>query len=336
MSVNFTLMNMPRDPENTKPSVFAASVLYFIALSGLYLLPVVLGAIELFFGSFLLPEISRAIEVMYYLLFIIIPVLIYARRHPAVCADVMRINPLSFKVALLCSAAALIAVYLSQILTVLWSILIEFTIGTPPDSNFQIPTTAIGLMMSVVTVAILPGLSEEILFRGAILGAWEIRGSKRAILISSIWFMLMHGTITGMPVQFLSGLALGFIAVSTDSIFGGMVFHTVYNAATLILAYVLNQQTAAPAESILSIFESIGGIAGIVQLIFPFAIFTTLLVLILKAIDADRIKRNGAQFGYPASVKRDFGLAEYLVMGASFSIVFLYYLEDLLLIMGWI
>ena len=336
MNVNFTLMNMPRDPDNTKPSVFAASVLYFIALSGLYLLPVVLGAVELLFGSFLLPEISRAIEVMYYLLFIILPVLIYARRHSASCAEVMRINPLSFKVALLCTIAALIAVYLSQILTVLWSIIIESAIGTPPDSNFQIPTTAMGLMMSVVTVAILPGLSEEILFRGAILGAWEIRGSKRAILISSIWFMLMHGTITGMPVQFLSGLVLGIIAVSTDSIFGGMVFHTVYNAATLILAYVLNQQTNEMTESIQSIYESIGGFAGVVQLFFPLILFTALLVFIVKAIDADRIKRTGAQFGYPAATKRDFGLAEYLVMGAAFSIVFMYYLEDLLLIMGWI
>ncbi len=336
MNVNFTLMNMPRDPENTKPSVFAASVLYFIALSGLYILPLALGFLQLIFGNFLLPEMNSAIQVMYYLLFIVIPLLIYAKRHPSACADVMRINPLSVKTALLCTVAALIAVYLSQLLTVLWTILIECTIGTPPDTGFQIPTTAMGLGISIITIAILPGICEELLFRGAILGAWEIRGSKRAIVISSLWFMLMHGTITGMPVQFLSGILLGVIAVSTDSIFGGMVFHTVYNAATLILAYVLNQQTNAPIESTQSTLDAIGGVAGVVQLIFPAFLFTALLVFVMKAIDADRIKRNGAQFGYPQAVRRDFGLAEYLVMGASFSIVFMYYLEDLLLIMGWI
>ena len=336
MNVNFTLMNMPRDPENTKPSVFAASFLYFVALSGLYILPLALGFLQLIFGNFLLPEINSVMQVMYYLLFIVIPLLVYAKRHPSACADVMRINPLSVKTALLCTVAALIAVYLSQLLTVLWTILIESTIGTPPDTGFQIPTTAMGLGISIVTIAILPGVCEELLFRGAILGAWEIRGSKRAIVISSLWFMLMHGTIAGMPVQFLSGLMLGIIAVSTDSIFGGMVFHTVYNAATLILAYVLNQQTNTPVESAQSTLDAIGGITGVFELILPACLFTALLVLVIKAIDADRIKRNGAQFGYPAAVKRDLGFAEYLVMGASFSIVFLYYLEDLLLIMGWI
>lgn len=336
MSVNFTLMNMPRDPESTKPSVFAASVLYFAALSGLYLLPIALGAFQLVFGQFLLPEIGSAIEILYYLLFILLPILIYVRRHPSACADVMRINPMSVRTAILSMVAALICVYLSQLLTVLWSVVVEALIETPPASGIPVPTTAAGLAMSIFTIAILPGVSEEILFRGAILGAWEIRGSKRAILISSIWFTLLHGSITGMPVQFLCGIVLGIITVSSDSIFSGMIFHTVYNAATLILAYVINQHTTPSAGITGTMLEAIGGIGGIIEMILPLCFFAALLVFVLRALDADRLKRNGAQFGYPPAQKRDFGLAEYMVMGAGFAVVFLYYLEDLLAIMGWI
>lgn len=336
MNVNFTLRNMPRDPEKNKPSIFAASVLFFIGVTGLFLLPLIMNVIAAVFGEFLICELTGMIQAMYYIVFIVLPLFLYARRDMASCADVMRINPLSLKSALLCSLSALIAVYLTQMLTLIWSIFIETVIQTPPDAGFVIPTTASSLASSIVFIAILPGICEELLFRGAILGAWEERGSKKAIIVSSIWFMLMHGTLTGMPAQLVCGIVLGIIVVSTDSLFGGMIFHTVYNAATLILAYVLNQQTQPRPETTQTMLASIGGPAGVIQLIVPAAFFTLFLVLILKAIDSERIRKKGYIFGYPPAEKRELTLPEYMVMGAGFSIVFMNYLEDLLLIMGWI
>lgn len=336
MNVNFTLRNMPRDPEKTKPSVFAASVLFFIGVGGLFVLPYIMAFISLIFGDFMISELSGMIQSMYYIVFIVLPIFLYARRDMPSCADVMRINPLSVKSALLCTLAALISVYLSQILTVLWSILVEAVIDTPPDTNFVIPVTTKGLAASIVFIAIIPGICEELLFRGAILGAWEIRGSKKAIIISSIWFMLMHGSLTGIPAELMCGIILGVIVVSTDSLFGGMIFHTVYNAATLILAYALNQQTQPKGETAVTIFESIGGVAGVFSLLMPAAFFTLLLVFILKAVDSERVRKKGFIFGYPPAEARDLSLPEYMVMGGSFAIVFMNYLGDLLLIMGWI
>ncbi len=336
MNVNFTLRNMPRDPEKAKPSIFAASVLFFIGMTGLYVLPFIMALIQLLFGSFMISELTGIIESMYYIVFIVLPIFLYAKRDMASCADVMRINPLSLKSAFLCVAASLLSVYLTQILTLVWSVLIELFIGTPPDTGFAIPTTASSLASSILFIAVLPGISEELLFRGAILGAWEEKGSKKAIVISSVWFMLMHGTLMGMPAQLLCGIILGIIVVSTDSLFGGMIFHTVYNAATLILAFVLNQQTQPRIESTQTMYESIGGVSGLLQLIMPAAVFTLLLIFVIKAIDSERIRKKGYIFGYPPAERREFTFAEYTVMGAGFSIVFMNYLEDLLAIMGWI
>lgn len=336
MNVNFTLRNMPRDPEKTKPSIFAASVLFFTGVAGLFILPFIMSAISLLFGPFIISELGGLIQSMYYIVFIVLPLFLYARRDMSACADVIRINPLSLKSALLSTVSALIAVYLSQILTLLWSILIETVIGTPPESGFVIPTTVQSLAASIVFVAILPGISEELLFRGAILGAWEEKGSKKAIFISSVWFMLMHGTLTGMPAQFLCGIILGIIVVSTDSLFSGMIFHTVYNAATLILAFVLNGQTEGESELTQTMFDAIGGTVGILQLVMPAAFFTILLVFSVKAIDNERIRKKGFVFGYPPAERRELTLPEYMVMGAGFAVVFMNYLEDLLTIMGWI
>jgi len=41
-----------------------------------------------------------------------------------------------------------------------------------------------------------------------------------------------------------------------------MIFHTVYNAATIILAFALNQQTQPKGETLITIYESIGGVPG--------------------------------------------------------------------------
>ena len=327
---------MPRDPEKAKPSIFAASVLFFIGMTGLYVLPFIMALIQLLFGSFMISELTGIIESMYYIVFIVLPIFLYAKRDMASCADVMRINPLSLKSAFLCVAASLLSVYLTQILTLVWSVLIELFIGTPPDTGFAIPTTASSLASSILFIAVLPGISEELLFRGAILGAWEEKGSKKAIVISSIWFMLMHGTLTGIPAQLMCGIILGIIVVSTDSLFGGMIFHTVYNAATIILAFALNQQTQTKGEAALTIFESIGGIPGVLSMLLPAAFFSILLVIALKAVDTERVRKKGFIFGYPPAEPRDLTFSEYMVMGAGCAIVFMNYLNDLLTIMGWI
>lgn len=336
MNVNFTLRNMPRDIDKTKPSIFACSVLFFIGVTGLYILPVIMSFIQLIFGSFLISELTGMIESMYYIFFIVLPIIVYFKAHPSSCADVMRINPFSLKSALFSVIAALVCVYLSQIVTLIWSILIESVFGTSPASNFVIPTTASSLASSIFFVAVLPGICEELLFRGAILGAWEVRGTKTAIVISTIWFALMHGSIAGIPAQLLCGVVLAVIVVSTDSLFSGMIFHTVYNAVTLLLAFVANRQFPEARQDARSVLDSIGGVGGVIELIVPCAFFTVLLILVLKAIDTDRIRKKGRLFGYPPSKKRDLSLCEYMVIGAGFSIVFMNYLEDLLEIMGWI
>ena len=334
MNVNFTLRNMPRDPEHSKPSIFAASMMYFIGVTGLYVLPIVMTLIHNVFGDFILNELWGIIEAMYYIVFIVFPIVIYAKDHSAACADTMRINPLPVKSALLCVVSALITVYLTQIVTLLWAVLIEIMFKTPSTSNFTIPTTVSALASTIFFTAIIPGICEELLFRGAILGAWEEKGSKKAIVISAVWFTLMHGTFTGMPAQFISGIILAIIVVSTDSLFSGMIFHTVYNAATIILAFLTNQQSSVPARH--SIYESIGGMSGILSMILPAVFFCVMLVFVLKYLDATRIRTKGVIFGYPAAEPRPFTLAEYMVMGAGFSVVIMNYLSDLLSIMGWI
>ncbi len=80
-------------------------------------------------------------------------------------------------------------------------------------------------------------LVEEIVFRGAILRALldKIKHHWVAILISAVFFALVHGNPAQMPHAFLIGLLLGWMYFLSKSILPGVMLHWVNNT----IAYVI-------------------------------------------------------------------------------------------------
>lgn len=105
--------------------------------------------------------------------------------------------------------------------------------------NNELPDTAIGTnyidyILYFFTVAIIPPLAEEFLFRGAILGSLRKYGDGFAVLISSLFFGLAHGNFVQMPVTFLSGLLMGMLVIYTNSIIPSMILHFLNNAFSVV------------------------------------------------------------------------------------------------------
>ena len=92
-------------------------------------------------------------------------------------------------------------------------------------------------------------MCEELLFRGFVLAAWETRGTRFAIGVTAALFMLLHGNILGLPVYLALGLLIGYLVYALDSIYAGIVFHTVYNTACLVIPYLLSGSEAAEAAA---------------------------------------------------------------------------------------
>jgi membrane protease YdiL (CAAX protease family) len=87
--------------------------------------------------------------------------------------------------------------------------------------------------VAVVVSAASAGICEEAGFRGYMQRPIELRhGARFAILISSLFFMLVHLTkawaLIGMiPIVFGAGILLGLLAWSSQSLIPGIVGHTV-------------------------------------------------------------------------------------------------------------
>lgn len=89
-----------------------------------------------------------------------------------------------------------------------------------------------GLML----LALLPGICEELLFRGAVLGLLARRGRPwLAVALQAVLFGLVHIYAFKLLPTMTLGLLLGALAVRSRSVWPGVAVHLLNNAAALVL-----------------------------------------------------------------------------------------------------
>lgn len=84
--------------------------------------------------------------------------------------------------------------------------------------------------------ALIPAVAEELLFRSAVLGALEKRGSWVAIIFSAVSFALLHGNAENLVAPFMSGLVYGWLAVAIGSVWPAVIAHIVNNCLNLLMS----------------------------------------------------------------------------------------------------
>lgn len=223
-----------------RPTIFIACVWFWLATAGKVVVPAVIGALFAAFNKiapfFSDAAASMAITFLYQTMVMALPVMLYKDRHPGVELSMRleKTHPLMPVFGVLAGAAA---VPMANCLSVWWALVIERAGGVlTPGMN--VPATASGLVLALLMHAVLPGICEELMFRGGILGAWERRGKDMGLVVSSLLFALLHGSIQGLPVQLAMGFALGCVTIWSGSLYAAMGFHVTYNALAMILAFM--------------------------------------------------------------------------------------------------
>lgn len=331
MDTNFTLP----DSENgngRKPSVFAASFLFLLAgmgkLVGEYVAwPFVFLAGRLFGGVDAGAQ-SQLTQFLYYILFVALPVMLYARRDPGIASH-LRIEPLKGRVAALSVLTAAVAVLFINCVSQLWFILVQCMGGTIPASGVAVPTTVRGLSSAVILSAVLPGICEELLFRGLMLSAWEERGSLRAVTTVSLLFTLLHGNLLGIPSEFICGVLLACIVISSGSLFAGMVFHTVFNSTLLIASYwARTVETGAEA--------AYTGALSLLPFLLGALLFGSILMFLMRRFRALRLRDGRKTFGVPPCPERPVRMSELIVQISGVIVASVWYVIDLFRISGFL
>ena len=92
--------------------------------------------------------------------------------------------------------------------------------------------------VAVVVFAIVPAIVEEYIFRGVVLGAYKTVDVKTSILISSIFFALLHFSYGSVLYGFLFGCLFAYIRIVTNNILYSMIMHCAFNALNVFLSYL--------------------------------------------------------------------------------------------------
>ncbi len=95
------------------------------------------------------------------------------------------------------------------------------------------------LWLLILLVGVTPAVCEELAVRGFVLSGLRHLGYKwRAIVLSALFFGLIHGILQQSMNAFFVGLILGYVAVQSGSIFPCMAFHFTFNSLTILIGRI--------------------------------------------------------------------------------------------------
>ena len=93
-------------------------------------------------------------------------------------------------------------------------------------------------LVILLVATVLPAISEELLFRGGIMGAMESGGTYVAISVSAVAFAMVHGTVNNFVGPLVAGLIYGGMTYALGSIWPAVFAHFINNLFSISVAYL--------------------------------------------------------------------------------------------------
>lgn len=93
--------------------------------------------------------------------------------------------------------------------------------------------------LAILTTGIMPGIVEEVVFRGIVYSGMRKARPVKGILLSALFFGLAHMNFQQFCYAFFIGIIFGLVVEATDSIFSSMIMHAVFNTTSIVLSHFL-------------------------------------------------------------------------------------------------
>lgn len=97
------------------------------------------------------------------------------------------------------------------------------------------------VVIHFISISLVPGICEEFLFRGMVLGNLLPYGRTGAVIASAILFGLMHQNPLQMFYATMAGIVLGLLYIYTESIWCSMLVHISNNAFSVLLEWIADR-----------------------------------------------------------------------------------------------
>ena len=147
--------------------------------------------------------------------------------------------------------------------------LVETVTGLVPVApQSTSPTDMPTMIVYFVSVAVLPSVFEEGLFRGVALQSLRRFGDGFALVVSSILFALMHGNLIQAVYAFPIGLVMGYFVLRTGSVWAGVIIHFINNAAVVGIEIIDLIASVEVAQSVWTVFLGFSFLSSIIAIVY--------------------------------------------------------------------
>ena len=114
------------------------------------------------------------------------------------------------------------------------------------------------LWLSLIAFAIVPAVVEEYVFRGVVLGEYLKIETGAAVLISSIFFALLHFSFGSVLYGFFFGCVFAIVRIATENLTYTVVMHLIFNSINVLLSYASPERIPEWAALVFMIMGIVG------------------------------------------------------------------------------
>ncbi len=222
------------DSRKNSRQIFVAYMVYFMCMLAFLAVRIISDKHLISAGSYYLQEAIYTTIIQVGIMVILPTVLLFLflGHTPKRLAQKAKFRPVNFMSILISFGIGIVVFFLNIAISSMFNGIINFTGYTPPyglGDGLYMTYDMNSFYFSIVFTALLPAICEEYLHRGLLLYETRGIGIKRAILFSSLLFGLLHFSIDKVFYTTILGILIGFVAVSSRSIFPAMIIHFTNN-----------------------------------------------------------------------------------------------------------
>lgn len=224
--------------EEKHKSIFKTFAIYYICMAVFCVLRIVSSSIGVYGG--LLGDFSFTFVVQVLTLFLLPLFLkcLFMQVSPRTVFKSCNFEKINVSTVLISFSLGILCFFINVAVSSLFSSILNFVgYEYPSYSSGESSYSFGGFLYEILTVAIMPAICEEFLHRGIVMQGIKHMGFKKAIVISSLLFGLMHFNIGQFAYAFVIGLILGFVAVVSKNIYPAIIIHFTNNFISVYLEY---------------------------------------------------------------------------------------------------
>lgn len=154
-----------------------------------------------------------------------------------------------------------------------------------------------GLGVSMLVMAVLPAIGEELLMRGVIYRSYREESSVLAWVASAVIFGLLHMNFNQMPYAIYLGMMMVLMMEASDSIVTSMCMHFFVNGISTLSGYFSAAEMELMVQEGYSVETVLGSGSEMQLALMSMGILALIMIPLIILIIVSTFRVNGRTFG---------------------------------------